>query len=475
MNVTMRSALRRTAFFFAGLLTAHAAPAQQKLSHGLFDDVAIYRPQGAATGAVLLLSGDAPSPAAGKSGDGSSAMAAALAQEGAMVALIDMGKLRANLEKDGGDCVFPEGDFENLSHYIQGYEKLPTYHTPVIAGIGNGAALAYTMLAQSDPGTFSGGLTLGFKPELDLKKKLCEGEGTHIKSRKDGSGVTLLPSPALSLPWIALQDKPSLTATKDFARSMTSVEVVSVAQGKHDQVPPPDELSLVRAAYRRIGAHKPSALPPPPVRLGDLPVIEVPATAPDEGGGDRFAVLLSGDGGWAGLDKEVAGALAKLGVPVVGFDSLRYFWDARTPAGLSADIDRLVRYYASHWKKPRVILIGYSQGADVLPFALNRLPPATRAMVSRTVLMALGENASFEFHLGNWVGSGDNDALPIEPETRALDPAHTLCLYGADEPESLCSKLPPGRVVSEALPGGHHFDGAYDSLAERILGLQPKP
>ena len=89
----------------------------------------------------------------------------------------------------------------------------------------------------------------------------------------------------------------------------------------------------------------------------------------------------------------------------------------------SADVDRLVRYYASHWKKPRVILIGYSQGADVLPFALNRLPPATRAMVSDTVLMALGTNASFEFHLGNWVGSGDGDALPIEPETRALDPA----------------------------------------------------
>ena len=75
MNVTMRLALRRAAFFLASLLIAHAAPAQQKLSHGLFDDVAIYRPQGAATGAVLLLSGDAPSPAAGKSGDVSSAMA----------------------------------------------------------------------------------------------------------------------------------------------------------------------------------------------------------------------------------------------------------------------------------------------------------------------------------------------------------------------------------------------------------------
>ena len=453
------------------LAASSAAMAQEKLSHGLFEDIAIYRPTGAVNGAVLLLSDDAPAPKSKASDDRvdpSLAMAQALAQDGALVALIDLHRLRANLEKDAGGCVFPDGDLENLSHYVQGYEKLPTYHTPVLAGVGNGAALAYAMVAQGAPGTFSGTLSLGFTPELNLSKSLCRGEGTHFHRRKDGSGVTLLPSPALTLPWVALQDKASLSKTRDFAKGMASVEVVSVAQGKHETVPPPDEMSLVRAAYRRIVAHHPAALPPPPVRLGDLPLIEVPAIAGVDGG-NRFAVLLSGDGGWAGLDKEVAGALSRRGIPVVGFDSLRYFWDARTPAGLSADVDRLVRYYASHWQRPHVILIGYSQGADVLPFALNRLPAATRAMVDRTVLMALGTNASFEFHLGNWMGNTDDDGLPIEPETKALTAAATLCLYGKDETESLCPKLPPGRVIAEGLPGGHHFDGAYDALAERIL------
>lgn len=469
---------RRIATLLACLAFAGAADAQEKLTHGMFEDVAIYRPQGAVNGAVLLLSGDDTDTKTGdKVLDPSQAMARALTQEGALVALIDMRSLRAALEKDEGDCVFPDGDLENLSHYFQGYEKLPTYHTPVLAGVGNGAALAYAMVAQSQAGTFSGALTLGFHPELRLKKALCKGDGKHFDRSKDGSGVTLLPSPALALPWIALQDKPSLAVTKDFARPMATVEVVSVAQGKHDVVPPPDEMTLVRAAYRRIGAHKQSALPPPPVRLGDLPVIEVPpaAAAGIGDGGDRFAVLLSGDGGWAGLDKEVAASLSRRGVPVVGFDTLRYFWDPRTPAGLSADLDRLVRYYASHWKKPNVILIGYSQGADVLPFAINRLPSATRATVARTVLMALGEKASFEFHLGNWIDSDDDDGLPIEPETRTLDGKQTLCLYGEDETESLCPKLPAGRLSVEALPGGHHFDGAYDALAERILGPQPKP
>ena len=55
----------------------------------------------------------------------------------------------------------------------------------------------------------------------------------------------------------------------------------------------------------------------------------------------------------------------------MGLDSLRYFWSPRTPDGLAADTNRMILYYLTHWAKKRVLLIGYSQGADVLPFAVN--------------------------------------------------------------------------------------------------------
>ena len=104
--------------------------------------------------------------------------------------------------------------------------------------------------------------------------------------------------------------------------------------------------------------------------------------------GDTFAVLLSGDGGWAGLDKAVAGELVAKGVPVVGLDSLRYFWTPRTPSGLAADLDRILEYYAAHWHKTHAVLVGYSQGADVLPFAVNRLNEASQRLLAQVVLMA---------------------------------------------------------------------------------------
>jgi type IV secretory pathway VirJ component len=219
------------------------------------------------------------------------------------------------------------------------------------------------------------------------------------------------------------------------------------------------------AAYRKLAAATPATLPAPPGALTDLPLIEVPATGADP----RFAILLSGDGGWAGLDKDVAAALAARGIPVVGWDSLRYFWTARTPAGVAADLDRVLRFYAAHWERSRAIVIGYSQGADVLPFALNRLPAATRALVAGTALLGLGEKASFEFHVANWIGADDASALPIRPEAEKLPADTTLCLYGADETDSLCPRL-GGAVRVVKLPGGHHFDGDYARLAEIIIG-----
>ena len=201
--------------------------------------------------------------------------------------------------------------------------------------------------------------------------------------------------------------------------------------------------------------------------MADLPIIEIPAQ-PGTPSGDSFALIMSGDGGWAGLDKEVAQALTAQGIPVVGLDSLRYFWSARTPDGLAADTDRMIRYYLAHWARKRVLLIGYSQGADVLPFAVNRLPPATRARIALTALMSMSEHALFEFHVSSWI-SDDNSGPATLPEVNRISGTPVLCIYGEDDRDSLCPKLDPSKVRIVKLKGGHHFNGDYAALARAIL------
>ena len=58
-----------------------------------------------------------------------------------------------------------------------------------------------------------------------------------------------------------------------------------------------------------------------------MPVIEVPAGQST----DTVTLFLSGDGGWRDLDRDVAGEMAKLGYPVVGIDTLRYYWQHKKP------------------------------------------------------------------------------------------------------------------------------------------------
>ncbi len=451
----------------AASLSALPAHAQERISHGSFDRVALYRSPGEARQFVLFLSGES-------GWDGTMDIAArALAKEGAMVAGIDMPRLRIALAKGDDDCVLPDGDLENLSHYLQGYARQPTYRTPLLVGYRSGAALAYAMQAVADKDTFAGAISLSFCPRLDLGKPLCERAGKRFFEDAKDNVSMLAPVSELPQPWVVLQatdgDSCAIADVRDFVGRARGAALSILPGPGRDPWGEKGTLPALLAGYRALAAGRDVALPLPPPKLVDLPLIEVPA----RGDNDAFAILLSGDGGWAGLDKDVANALVAKGVPVVGFDSLRYFWKARRPGELAADVDRIVRYYGERWGKKRVILVGYSQGADVLPFAVNRLPAATRARVAQTVLMGLGENASFEFHLANWIGK--DDGLPILPEVKKLSDTDTLCLYGQDENDSLCPKIPPGHVRAKSLAGGHHFDGAYDKLAELILQRTAKP
>jgi type IV secretory pathway VirJ component len=442
------------------------APSAQRLTHGRFENVSVYLPAGTPKSAVLLLSGrEGWNPNVAE-------LAQALTRHGALVAGIDLPRLAANLEADGGDCVFPDGDLENLSHFIQAYHHVPTYLPPFLVGYGDGASLAYATLAQAPPGTFAGALTLGFCPVTSLPKPLCKGSGVAYARTAAHAPLEFLPAPTLTSPWVSLEEdrgpmcRP--TAAGDFLARMTGAARVELPRVGHDLTSSSQWMAQFLAAFDVLAARAASkAAPAAPVALGELPVVEVPAQ-PGAPATDSFALILSGDGGWAGLDKDVAQALSEHGIPVAGLDSLRYFWTARTPQGLAADLDRMVRYYLAHFGKKRVLLIGYSQGADVLPFALNHMPAPTLSKVALAVLMGMSEHALFEFHVSSWI-SNDNSGPATMPEVNRITGIPTLCIYGEGDNDSLCPKLDPAKVKVVKLPGGHHFDGDYARLAQEIL------
>ena len=196
----------------------------------------------------------------------------------------------------------------------------------------------------------------------------------------------------------------------------------------------------------------------------NVPVVEVPAGQIT----DTVTLFLSGDGGWRDLDRDVAGEMAKLGDPVVGIDTLRYYWQHKSPEQSANDLAELMQHYRQKWGTKRFVLAGYSFGADVLPAIYNRLPAEDQNRVDAILLLAFARSGSFEIEVEGWLGSAGKEA-PTGPEMAKLPPQKVYCVYGSEETdESGCTE---STAVGEKLmlPGGHHFDENYPALAKRLI------
>lgn len=193
-----------------------------------------------------------------------------------------------------------------------------------------------------------------------------------------------------------------------------------------------------------------------------LPVRTI--AAPPGAQGDVFAIVLTGDGPVRGLGHRVGEALARGGTPAAVWNSLRYYWNPRTPDEAAADLDRLVRHYADRWGRGRVVLVGYSMGADVLPFLVARLPPESRARVAGVVLLALAADATFEFRVEQWWTDTRAPTRPTLPEVARLDGVPVVCAYGRGDPRTACPRLRGSGARVVELRGGHHFTGNHRRL-----------
>lgn len=182
---------------------------------------------------------------------------------------------------------------------------------------------------------------------------------------------------------------------------------------------------------------------------------------------DTFAVIVSGDGGWRPLERGIAAQLASRGIPVLGWSSLRYFWRARTADEASADLARVIDAGRAATSRSRVLLVGFSQGADTLPFMVNRLVPELRERIALLALLAPGAEAFFEFHLTHWFRT-PRGGVPVRPEIARL-PGPVLCLYGRSDEDALCHDGAFTHVRALPMDGGHDFDGRDAAVAGEIL------
>ncbi|MFO1424643.1 MAG: AcvB/VirJ family lysyl-phosphatidylglycerol hydrolase [Candidatus Competibacteraceae bacterium] len=451
----------------AALLAAAATlaqPTEDALDNATFGKLMVRYATNEPKGVILFASGT------GGWNTELTAVAKAVAELDYVVAGIDLNDYLTRLDRAEAACADPAADLDRLNRLMEQRYPIVTHQPPILVGYGAGAALTYAALAQGPDDRFHAGIGMDFCPELPLRKPLCPGVA-HLESTAlpDGKGIALKPVARLPTTWFVFQNRPACDAgaAAQFVKSIQLARLAEVpgADGAKTWLPQVSALLqwLDPGIVRQVQ---------PDASVSGVPLTEVPVT----GGPDRpqLAVMFSGDGGWALLDRAVTAELAKHGLPVVGWDSLSYFWKARQPDEVALDLERALRHYLDAWKKSRIVLIGYSFGADVLPAVVNRLPQELRDRIDLMALLGLSDHASFEFNLTDWISDKPDAAdQPVRPELEKLAGFKRLCIYGADEADATCPKLADLGVIVEKMPGDHHFDEDYPGVARRILDQSP--
>ncbi|SEO88667.1 virulence factor family protein [Pseudomonas sp. NFACC39-1] len=300
----------------------------------------------------------------------------------------------------------------------------------LVSGIGPGAVLAWRWLAEQ-----KNDKAQAVSVDLALEKPGC----THLLPKSAAHGHWL----------VAWNDNPDDTSA-GFVRDQPNAETsISNYDINLPQVLN-NELHKILVGTAQGGL--------------SIPVVEVPASQAR----DTVTLFLSGDGGWRDLDRDVAEEMAKIGYPVVGIDTLRYYWQHKSPEQSAQDLTELMQHYRQVWGTKRFILTGYSFGADVLPAIYNRLPASEQQGVDAIILLAFARTGSFEIEVEGWLGNAGTEAA-TGPEMAKLPADKVVCIYGVEEAaESGCTdKTAVGEAIQ--LPGGHHFDENYPALAKRLV------
>ncbi len=196
----------------------------------------------------------------------------------------------------------------------------------------------------------------------------------------------------------------------------------------------------------------------------NFPVKEWPAATHDK----PAIFYISGDGGLNKFSTALCESFNKKGYDVYALNARSYFDDKKTPEQTTSDIRNYLNKKVAGRKNQQVVLIGYSFGADVLPFILNRLPK-NGLDVPVSFFMAPSGSTDFEIHWSDIFGGNIKRNMDVVAEINKLTNDNIVIINGSDENEIALNKISLKKYTHEVLPGGHHFDGDTEQIANVIL------
>ena len=197
-------------------------------------------------------------------------------------------------------------------------------------------------------------------------------------------------------------------------------------------------------------------------RTINLPLLEFPVS----GKSDFAVILFTGDGGWKPLVNSVTTYLNSKNIPVIALNIREYLHAEKKPEQIAKDLEMMIDTINKKWNISNIVLLGYSMGAEVLPFAAGAMKESYINKIKDLIMIAPGQNACFKIKLIFYIVDTD-EGTDIVAELKKHKVKKMYCICD-DRRISLYKNNLEGIIDYTLIPGGHHFHKDYLRLGKTI-------
>ncbi|MEO8582615.1 MAG: AcvB/VirJ family lysyl-phosphatidylglycerol hydrolase [Flavitalea sp.] len=182
-----------------------------------------------------------------------------------------------------------------------------------------------------------------------------------------------------------------------------------------------------------------------------------------------YVLYISGDGGFNEFSTGLCNAIHRRGYSVAAVNAKSYFWNKKTPEKTTADITSTLEKKFVNRKNQQLILVGYSFGADVMPFIVNRLPGEIKNKLLSVILLSPSTSTDFEVHWTDMFSSNRKRSMDVIAEMNKMEQLKTITIIGVNENHFPIEEIRLKNYTNEILPGGHDFDGNSEEVAKTLI------
>jgi type IV secretory pathway VirJ component len=183
--------------------------------------------------------------------------------------------------------------------------------------------------------------------------------------------------------------------------------------------------------------------------------------------------LISGDAGFSTFTQKLSAQIYNKGYDIYTLNTKKYFWQKKTAEQSAKDFTDFLESVLKNRKNKQLIIIGYSFGADALPFIVNKMPENIKKQITKNILIDPSSTGSLEINLENYINEDTEGEELTIPEVNKMTLPINIILSDFGYENYPYKEVKINKNIYH-LPGNHRFKGDYEKIAQTIQEIIKK-